>query len=149
MKARSAWPSGSSIIPKAIPACCGGSTPPLLAHLVPLLLSERHRGQRDDLLLLVVEVGLDDLVEVVERRCQCLAGLGRGPLPPGRARGRRGVQCRRDDLMLVLDLLGHRGLLGHSLDELGVQQLVFVLVMAVQPSEDEIDVIGQERNPSR
>jgi hypothetical protein len=49
----------------------------------------------------------------------------------------------------VLDLLGHRGLPGRPLDEFGVQQLVFVLVMAVQPPEDEIDVIGQERNPSR
>jgi hypothetical protein len=38
-----------------------------------------------------------------------LAGLGRRPLAPGHARGRRGVQCRRDDLVLVLDLLGHRG----------------------------------------
>ena len=47
----------------------------------------------------------------------------------------------------MLDLLGHRGLLGHPLDELWVQQLVFVLVMTVQPPEDEVDVIGQECNP--
>jgi hypothetical protein len=49
----------------------------------------------------------------------------------------------------MLDLLRHRGLLGRPLDELGVQQVVFVLVMTVQPAEDEIDVIGQERDPSR
>jgi hypothetical protein len=31
--------------------------------------------------------------------------------------------------MLVLDLFCHRGLLRHALDELGVEQLIFVLVM--------------------
>jgi hypothetical protein len=41
------------------------------------------------------------------------------------------AQRCRDDLVLVLDLLGHRGLLGRPLDEFGVQQLVFVLVVAV------------------
>jgi hypothetical protein len=34
------------------------------------------RGERDDLLLLVVKVGLDDLVEMVERGRQGLTGLG-------------------------------------------------------------------------
>jgi hypothetical protein len=51
--------------------------------------------------------------------------------------------------VLVLDLRGHRGLLGHLLDQLGVQQLVFALVMVVQRREREIDVIGQKRDPVR
>jgi hypothetical protein len=72
------------------------------------------------ILLLVVEVALGDRVQLVERCRQCFAGLGGGPLPPGRGRGRRGVQRRLDKLVLVLDLFRHRGLLGHTLDKLGV-----------------------------
>jgi hypothetical protein len=48
-------------------------------------------------LLLVVEVGLDGRVEMVERRRQGLTGLGRRPPAPGRARGRCGVQGRLDE----------------------------------------------------
>jgi hypothetical protein len=50
--------------------------------------------------------------------------------------------------VFLIDLLGHRGLLGHTLDELRVQQRVFTLVMDVQRRDAEIDVIGQERDPS-
>jgi hypothetical protein len=49
--------------------------------------------------------------------------------------------------VLLLDLFCHRGLLGNPLDELGVEQLVFALVMDVQRRNSEIDVIGQEPNP--
>jgi hypothetical protein len=49
--------------------------------------------------------------------------------------------------MLVVDLLGHRCLAGRSLDQLGVQQLVFALVMDVQHRDAEIDVVRQERDP--
>ena len=125
------------------------TTHPAPAHRIPLLLGERYRGERDDLLLLVVEVRLDDRVELVERCRQCFAGLGRGPLAPGRACGQRGVQGGRNLLVLVLDLFCHRGLLRHTLDELGVEQLIFVLVMGVQAAKDEIDVIGQEGDPLR
>jgi hypothetical protein len=131
------------------PFVAGDPRRPLLAHLVPLLLSERHRGQRDDLLLLIVEVGLDDLIEVAERCRQRFAGPGRGLFAPGRARGRRFVQRGLDEQVLVFDLLGHRGLLGHPLDQHGVEQLVFALVMVVQRRDGEINVIGQERDPLR
>ncbi len=47
----------------------------------------------------------------------------------------------------MLDFFRHRRLLGHTLDELRVQQLVFALVMDVQRRDGEIDVIGQEPNP--
>jgi predicted ATPase/DNA-binding CsgD family transcriptional regulator len=129
------------------PLVPGDRAHPALAHGVPLLLRERHRGERDDLLLLVVEVRLDDLVQVVERRRQRLARLRRRPLAPGRARGHRCVQGRRDDLVLVLHVLRHRSLLRHPLDEQRVQQLVLILVVLVQAAEDQIDVIGQERDP--
>ena len=119
----------------------------MLADGVPLLLGERHRRERDDFLLLVVQVALGYRVELVQRCRQCFAGLGGGPLAPGRTRRRRGVQRRPDKLVLVLDLLRHRGLLGRTLDELWVQQLVFALVMDVQRRDAEIDVIGQEPNP--
>jgi hypothetical protein len=119
----------------------------VLADGVPLLLGERHRSERDDFLLLVVEVALGYRVELVERCRQCFAGLGGGPLAPGRARGRRGVQRGPDKLVLVLDLFRHRGLLGHPLDELRVEQLVFALVMDVQRRDGEIDVVGQECDP--
>jgi hypothetical protein len=49
--------------------------------------------------------------------------------------------------VLVLDLFCHGCLLGHTLDELRVEQLVFALVMDVQCRDAEIDVIGQEPNP--
>ena len=51
--------------------------------------------------------------------------------------------------MLVLDLFCLQRLLGHTLDELGVEQLIFALVMDVQCGDGEIDVVGQERNPPR
>lgn len=38
----------------------------VLADGVPLLLREGHRGQGDNLLLLVVDVGLDGQIELVE-----------------------------------------------------------------------------------
>jgi len=50
--------------------------------------------------------------------------------------------------VLVLDLLGHRGLLGHPLNQFRVQQFVFALVVVVQRCETEIDVVGEERDPS-
>jgi hypothetical protein len=49
--------------------------------------------------------------------------------------------------MLVVDLLGHRGLRRDALDQLGIEQFVFSLVMDVQRRDGEIDVIGQERDP--
>jgi hypothetical protein len=52
-----------------------------------------------------------------------------------------------DKLVLVLDLFCHGCLLGHTLDEPRVEQLVFALVMDVQCRDAEIDVIGQEPNP--
>ena len=59
------------------------------------------------------------------------------------------VQGRLDGQVLVLDLLGHRGLVGHPLDQLRVEHFVFALVMVVQRRDAEIDVIGQERDPPR
>lgn len=53
-----------------------------------------------------------------------------------------------DELVLVLDLLGHWRLLGHPLDQVGVEQLVFALVMVVQRGDTEVNVISQERDPS-
>jgi hypothetical protein len=76
----------------------------VLTDGVPLLLRERHRSERDDLLLFVIEVGLDYRVELVDRCRQCFTRLGGGLLAPGRTRGRRGVQCRLNELVLALDL---------------------------------------------
>jgi hypothetical protein len=112
-----------------------------------LLLRECHRSERDDVLLLVVEVSLGYRVELVERCRQCFAGLGGWLLAPAQARRRRGVQSHPDKLVFVLDLFCHGRLLGHTLDELRVEQLVFALVMDVQCCDAEIDVIGQECNP--
>jgi hypothetical protein len=55
-------------------------------------------------------------------------------MPPGEA-------------VLVLDLFCLQRLLGHTLDELGVEQLIFALMMDMQCRDGEIDVVGQERNP--
>jgi hypothetical protein len=120
---------------------------PMLTQGVPLLLRERHSSERDDVLLLIVEVSLGYHIELVKRCRQRLPGLGGRLFAPGRARRRRGVQRRPDKLVLVLDFFRHRRLLGHTLDELRVQQLVFALVMDVQRRDAEIDVIGQEPNP--
>ena len=63
MKARSASLSGRRIIPKAMGLWLRGIwATECLAESVPLLLGEGHRSERDYLLFLVVEVGLEDRV---------------------------------------------------------------------------------------
>jgi hypothetical protein len=49
------------------PLVAGHLGEPVLTHGVPLLLRECHRSERDDVLLLVVEVSLGYRIELVER----------------------------------------------------------------------------------
>ncbi len=57
----------------------------MLTQGVPLLLRERHSSERDDVLLLIVEVSLGYHIELVKRCRQRLPGLGGRLFAPGRA----------------------------------------------------------------
>ena len=115
----------------------------------PFLLGERHRSQRDNLLLLVVEVRLQHLVEVVPRCRQRLTGLHCGVLAPRGARGARAAESCLDDLMLVRDLVRHRRLLRYALEKERVEQEVLARMMVMQHLQGEIDVVSHERHPTR
>ena len=116
----------------------------LLPHPVPLLLGHRARRDRQQALLLGVEV-LDE-VAVAGRRTARRGGRGsaarRSPRQRGSSVGDLGQQPLDDGVLGLHEVHDRRELVGHPLEQQRPQHPVLGGVVVVQVPADEVEVVG-------